>query len=91
VASVSRASTVFELFVGDAFYLMTSNDRARLQRRTRTQRASTLQACCRLVDERSDDTARKLYRTRDEAKADVFGYIERFYNPSKTQALEDRL
>ena len=24
--------------------------------------------------------ARKVYRTRDEAKADVFDYIERFYN-----------
>jgi putative transposase len=24
--------------------------------------------------------ARKMYRTRDEAKADVFDYIERFYN-----------
>jgi transposase InsO family protein len=28
-------------------------------------------------------TARKLYRTRDEAKADVFDYIERFYNPKR--------
>ena len=25
-------------------------------------------------------TARKLYRTRDDARADVFDYIERFYN-----------
>ena len=25
--------------------------------------------------------ARKVYRTRDQAKADVFDYIERFYNP----------
>ena len=25
-------------------------------------------------------TARKVYRTRDDAKADVFDYIERFYN-----------
>jgi putative transposase len=25
-------------------------------------------------------TARKTYRTRNEAKADVFDYIERFYN-----------
>jgi hypothetical protein len=39
---------------------------------------------------KTERTARKLYRTRDEAKADVFDYIERFYNP-KTQALEDRL
>ena len=29
-------------------------------------------------------TARKLYRSRDEAKADVFDYIERFYNRHST-------
>ncbi len=28
-------------------------------------------------------TARKMYRSRDEAKADVFDYIERFYNPKR--------
>jgi transposase InsO family protein len=28
-------------------------------------------------------TARKLYRTRDEARAVVFDYIERFYNPKR--------
>lgn len=28
-------------------------------------------------------TARKTYRTREEAKADVFDYIERFYNPRR--------
>jgi len=27
--------------------------------------------------------ARKLYRTRDQARADVFDYIERFYNPRR--------
>ena len=26
---------------------------------------------------------RKLYRTRDQARADVFDYIERFYNPRR--------
>src|ERR1019366_6086425 len=26
---------------------------------------------------------RKTYRTRDEAKADVFDHIERFYNPKR--------
>jgi putative transposase len=26
-------------------------------------------------------TERKTYRTRNEARADVFDYIERFYNP----------
>ena len=32
---------------------------------------------------KTERTARKLYRTRDEAKADVFGYVERFYNPKR--------
>ena len=27
--------------------------------------------------------APKIYRTRDQAKADVFDYIERFYNPRR--------
>jgi putative transposase len=30
---------------------------------------------------KSERTARKMYRTRDEARADVFDHIERFYNP----------
>jgi putative transposase len=30
---------------------------------------------------KTERTARKVYRTRDQAKADVFDYIERFYNP----------
>src|ERR1700710_2146670 len=29
---------------------------------------------------KTERTARKIYRTRNEAKADVFDYIERFYN-----------
>lgn len=32
---------------------------------------------------KSEHTARKTYRTRDEARADVFNHIERFYNPSR--------
>jgi putative transposase len=28
-------------------------------------------------------TARKTYRTREDAKADVFDYIERFYNAKR--------
>jgi putative transposase len=28
-------------------------------------------------------TARKVYRTREQARADVFDYIERFYNPQR--------
>ena len=32
---------------------------------------------------KTERTARKTYRTRDEAKADVFDYLERFYNPRR--------
>ncbi len=29
---------------------------------------------------------RKVYRTRDQARADVFDYIERFYNPTRAHS-----
>ena len=32
---------------------------------------------------KTERTARKIYRSRDEARADVFDYIERFYNPRR--------
>ena len=32
---------------------------------------------------KTERTARKTYRTRSQAKADVFDYIERFYNPRR--------
>jgi len=32
---------------------------------------------------KTERTARMLYRTRNEAKADVFDYVERFYNPKR--------
>jgi putative transposase len=32
---------------------------------------------------KTERTARTTYRTRDQAKADVFDYIERFYNPRR--------
>ena len=32
---------------------------------------------------KTERTARKTYRSRDQAKADVFDYIERFYNPTR--------
>ena len=32
---------------------------------------------------KTERTARKTYRTRDEARADVFDYVERFYNPAR--------
>ena len=33
---------------------------------------------------------RRQYRTRSEARADVFDYIERFYNPRKTKRIEEQ-
>lgn len=35
---------------------------------------------------KTERTARKIYRSRDEAKADVFDYIERFYNPKRRRS-----
>ena len=32
---------------------------------------------------KTERTGRKMYRTRDEASADVFDYNERFYNPKR--------
>ena len=34
---------------------------------------------------------RRQYRTRSEARADIFDYIERFYNPRKRRQLEMRM
>jgi len=32
---------------------------------------------------KTERIGRKVYRTRDDARADVFDYIERFYNPRR--------
>ena len=32
---------------------------------------------------KTERTARKVYRTRDDARADVFDHIQRFYNPRR--------
>lgn len=32
---------------------------------------------------KTERTARKVYRPREQARADVFDYIERFYNPAR--------
>ena len=32
---------------------------------------------------KTERIARKVYRTRDQARADVFEYIEQFYNPRR--------
>lgn len=34
---------------------------------------------------------RKVYATRDEGKADVFDYIEMFYNPKRRHSVRGRL
>lgn len=34
---------------------------------------------------KTERTARKVYRTQDEARANVFDYIERFYNSRRRQ------
>jgi putative transposase len=36
---------------------------------------------------KTERTARKVYRTRDQARADVFDYIERFYNPQRRHSI----
>ena len=33
---------------------------------------------------------RRQYRTRSEARTDVFDYIEHFYNPRKTRKIEEQ-
>jgi transposase len=35
---------------------------------------------------KTERTGRKTHRTRDEARADVFDYIERFYNPKRSHS-----
>jgi putative transposase len=40
---------------------------------------------------KTERTANKTYRTRDEAKADVFDYIERFYNSNRRHSTIDYL
>jgi putative transposase len=37
---------------------------------------------------KTERTARKTYRTREDAKADVFDYIERFYNAKRRRLHE---
>lgn len=36
---------------------------------------------------KTERTARKVYRMRDDARADVFDYIERFYNPRRRHSM----
>ena len=36
---------------------------------------------------KTERTARRTYRTREEAKADAFDYIECFYNPKRRHSM----
>ena len=47
------------------------------------RRLRTISVCISHSCAVGERTARKTYRTRDEAKADVFDYIERFYNAKR--------
>ena len=38
---------------------------------------------------KTERTSRQRYATRDQARADVFDYIERFYNPRRRHSLLD--
>jgi putative transposase len=38
---------------------------------------------------KTERVARKVYRTRDQARADVFDYIERFYNTTRRHSTID--
>ena len=40
---------------------------------------------------KTERVARNIYRTRNHAKAEVFDYIERFYNPSRRHSARDYL
>jgi putative transposase len=40
---------------------------------------------------KTERCSRKIYRTRDDARADVFDYIERFYNPRRRHSTLDYL
>ena len=41
--------------------------------------------------EEGDADERRIYATRDEARADVFDYIELFYNTRRRQGYDDGL
>jgi putative transposase len=72
--------------------LWTHHDQAKLFRRFRPANGCSMRRSGNGSDNaamyffsslKTERTARKMYRTRDEARADVFDYIERFYNPKR--------
>jgi putative transposase len=36
---------------------------------------------------KTERVRKKVYRSRDQARADVFDYIERFYNPTRRHSI----
>jgi putative transposase len=38
---------------------------------------------------KAERAARKVYQTRDDARADLFDYVERFYNPRRRHSKPD--
>lgn len=66
--SMSRAGNVWDRAIGTPWV------RGTMARSAMESFFSTL---------KTERTARKVYRTRNEARADVFDYIERFYNPRR--------
>jgi putative transposase len=72
--SMSRSGNVWEFKL---LHASGSNDPGD---RLKTQYAKTESFFASLKIER---VKRKFYRTRDQARADVFDYIERFYNPTR--------
>ena len=38
---------------------------------------------------KTERLSRRVYRTRDEVRADVFDYVERFYNPQRRHSTLD--
>jgi putative transposase len=41
----------------------------------------------KLMQQQTERIARKVYRTRDEARAEVFDYTDRFYNPTRSHSI----
>ena len=72
--SMSRSGNVWEFKPGRASGSDDPVDRLKAQNAAMESFFSSL---------KTERTARKVYRTRDDARADVFDYIERFYNPRR--------
>ncbi|MBI1990868.1 MAG: IS3 family transposase [Betaproteobacteria bacterium] len=55
-------------------------------------RKGTSQACgCEAHPRETKRVSRRIYRTREDARADVFDYIERFYNQQRKHSKQNFL